>query len=402
MTAERIMSQSFFQRLFGQRKHRSDSPRLNFPETLKSLIKPGTASTGAADHQNTKTLESRMGGQGVETVARVKRTDLQVAAPETEAQASNALDVLNGVEISSVQQAGTLQVFGLKWPGGDGLDYATLDEALLDQMLEVTEISEGGQVPAIKVENKSGRMVFLMAGELLVGCKQDRVLNTSVMVPSKTEMPIPVACVEVGRWSYKSRKFRSGQTSSHSYLRMILSKETSARYRAKSAPGSGQGAIWGEVARKMSRMGSSSSSSALQEMFEDYNKRLNQALQDLFAPAGCHGAAFATNGQLLGLDLFDKQATLVKLWPKLVKSYAIDAVENRSDDQKSLQPDSVLEWTKSIRSAKQEWFDSPGLGQDVRIEDDMLTGGALVVEQRLIHLQLFRKNEIGSDRNHLR
>lgn len=389
------MSHSFLQRLFGQRKHGSDSPRLNFPDPLKSVIKPGTSSTGMVDHQNTKVLKSSRGGQSVETVATVKGTDLQAAAPETEAQMSDALEVLNGVEINSVQQSGTLQVFGLKWPCGDGLDYATLDEALLDQMLEVTEISEGGQVPTIKVDNKSGRMVFLMAGELLVGCKQDRVLNTSVMVPSKTEMPIPVACVEAGRWGYKSRKFRSGQTSSHSYLRMILSKETSARYRAKSAPGSGQGAIWGEVARKMTRMGSSSSSSALQDMFEDYNKSLNQALQDLSAPAGCHGAAFATNGKLLGLDLFDKQATFVKLWPKLVKSYAIDAVEKRSDEQKSLQPDCVLEWTKSARSAKREWFDSPGLGHDVRIEDDMLTGGALVVEQRLIHLQLFGKNEIG-------
>jgi hypothetical protein len=317
-----------------------------------------------------------------------------MSRPENVTHALNALQALSGVEINSTQKLGSLQVFGLKWSVGEGLDYATLDEALRDKVLEVTEISEGGQVPAVKVENKSGRVVFLMAGELLVGCKQDRVLNTSIMVPSTTEMPIPVACVEAGRWGYRSRKFSSAQTFSHSYLRMILSKETSARYMSQFAPGSGQGAVWAEVARKMNRMGSSSSSNALQDMFKDYDKKLNQLLQNLSLPKECHGAAFATNGTLLGLDLFDKHATFVKLWPKLAKSYAVDALEDAREDQNVLQSEAVLDWTKAAQSAKQGWFDSPGLGQDVRIEGDMFTGGALVVEQRLIHLQLFRKNEV--------
>jgi hypothetical protein len=232
-----------------------------------------------------------------------------------------------------------------------------------------------------------------MVGELLVGCKQDRVLNTSMMVPSKTEMPIPVACVEAGRWGYHSRKFRSGQTSSHSYLRMILSKETSAQYRAKAAPGSGQRAVWAEVARKMGRMGSRSSSSALQDMFEDYNQKLDQVLQNLSAPEGCYGAAFAINGKILGVDLFDKTSTFVKLWPKLVKSYAVDALEETKDHQNRVQPDSVSDWIKSAQAAKQEWFDSPGLGHDVRIEGESVMGAALVTEQQLVHLELFRQDK---------
>jgi len=306
---------------------------------------------------------------------------------------SDVLEKLSDVEIRSVQQAASLQVFGLRWSAGTGLDYATLDEALLNKVLDVTEINEGGQVPAIRVANKSERMVFLMAGELLVGCKQDRVLNTSMMVPSKSDMTIPVACVEAGRWGYQSRKFRSGQTSSHSYLRTILSKETSARYKAKSAPISGQRAVWAEVARKMGKMGSRSSSGALQDMFRDYGDKLDQVVRSIPSPEGCNGVAFATNGKILGVDLFDKPATLTKLWPKLIKSYAMDALEDGNDDQKPLRPECVVEWTKSARSAKQQWFDSPGLGQDVRIEGEMLVGAALVVEQQPVHLQLFREEK---------
>ena len=305
----------------------------------------------------------------------------------------DVLEKLSGVELRTVQQAASLQVFGLRWSAGNGLDYATLDEALLDNVLDVTEITEGGQVPTIRVANKSERMVFLMAGEMLAGCKQDRVLNSSMMVPSKSEMAIPVTCVEAGRWGYRSRKFRSAQTSSHGYLRMILSKETSARYKERSAPGSEQRAVWAEVARKMGKMGSSSSSGALQDMFTDYGDKLDQLAQSISSPEGCNGVAFAINGKILGVDLFDKPTTLSKLWPKLIKSYAMDALEDGNEDQKLLQPESVIEWARSAQSAKQEWFDSPGVGQDVRIEGDMLVGAALVVEQQPIHLELFREEK---------
>ena len=145
----------------------------------------------------------------------------------------------------------------------------------------------------------------------------------------------------------------------------------------------------------MSKMGTPSSSSALQDMFEGYSKKLNQVLQDLSAPGECHGAAFAMNGKILGVDLFDRPATFTKLWPKLVKSYAMDALEGANDDQKALEPESALAWTRSAQSAKLEWFDSPGVGQDVRIDGEMLIGAALVAGQQLVHLQLFQREEKG-------
>jgi hypothetical protein len=303
------------------------------------------------------------------------------------------LEKLTELEAVRIQQAGGLQVFGLRWPAGDGLDYATLDEALRDKILEVMEINEGGQVRTIKVVNKSDRMVFLMAGELLVGCKQDRVLNTSMIVPARTEMPIPVACVEAGRWGYRSRKFGSARSSSHSYLRMMLARQTYTHYRVLGEPSADQGAIWAEVGRKMSEMGSSSASAALHDVFQDYGERLDQVLQSLPAPDGCHGAAFAVNGNIVGADLFDKSATLNKLWPKLLKGYAIDALEDAREKAKLLEPESVTGWLKKASSAKHDCFDSPGLGQAVRIEGDELVGAALVVDQQPIHVELFREEK---------
>jgi hypothetical protein len=100
-------------------------------------------------------------------------------------------DWLDGIEIQGRNQYGSLQIFYLHTPVISPLDYATLDEALAGKMIEITELSEAGQVPRIKIVTSSQRMVFLMAGEGLIGCKQNRVLNASIMVPARREIPLP-------------------------------------------------------------------------------------------------------------------------------------------------------------------------------------------------------------------
>ncbi len=309
---------------------------------------------------------------------------------------SNMPNVLEGLckaEVAGVRLSAGLQVFGLRWPAGDSHDYAVLDEALREQMLDLTEISAGGQVPTLKVVNKSDRMVFLMAGEELVGGKQNRVLNASMMVAAKGEMPIPVTCVERGRWRYKSGKFDSGTTSSHGHLRMIISKQVSGSYKAVGSPRSDQGAVWNEVARKMEKMGSSSSSDALHDFYHDYAQKLDAMLETLTAPEGCNGAAFAINGKIVGADLFDKSVTLRKLWPKLIKSYAADALEDPKEKPAPVEIERIADWLKSASSAQQHWFKSPGVGQDVRIEGEHLVGATLVVDEHPVHLELFREEE---------
>ncbi len=313
--------------------------------------------------------------------------------------ASNTPNVLEGLgraEVTGVQEAAGLQVFALRWPAGSGAEYATLDEALHDQVLDVTEINEGGKVPTLKVVNKSARMVFLMAGEELVGGKQNRVLNASMMVPARGEMPIPVTCVERGRWGYRSRHFRSGDSSSHSHLRMMISKQVSGSYKAVGAPRSDQAAVWEEVDRKMEKMGSRSPSGALHDMFQDYAHKLEALVGNLSASEGSNGAAFAINGKIVGADLFDKPLTLKKLWSKLVKSYVADALENPKETSTPVQAEGMAEWLKSASSAQQHWFDSPGVGKDVRIEGEHLVGATLVVEEHPVHLELFREEEPAS------
>ena len=302
-------------------------------------------------------------------------------------------EFLRRIEVTPPVAAGPLQLFGLISRPAEPLPYLTLDEALESEALDVTEVSEEGSVPQLQVKNRGKTWVFLMAGEQLIGAKQNRVLNTSIMVAAASDLVVPVTCVEAGRWGYRSSKFGSHATSSHSVLRKMMSRDVSESYRLTSSASAKQREVWREVSRKLSSMGSSSASDALDQVYEDHRSRIDDVVRQAALPEGCSGVAFAFGGRIAGVDLFDTPRTLSKLFPKLVRAYVVDALE-AGQDAAEVAPDAVAQWLRSADSASFEAYDSPGLGVDVRIESPSLAGAGLVIDDRPVHVELFPEHEV--------
>ena len=85
--------------------------------------------------------------------------------------------------------------------------YLTVGEALAAQKIAITETSTAGSVPELMVINRGNKPVLLVDGEELAGAKQNRVLNTSILLKEASETKIPVSCTEQGRWAYSSGSF---------------------------------------------------------------------------------------------------------------------------------------------------------------------------------------------------
>jgi hypothetical protein len=296
---------------------------------------------------------------------------------------------LQTVQVTPPRTAQGLQVFGLRWEPAAPQRYTTLDEALAGGQLEVTEVNDGGTVPTLKVFNKSDTMTFLMAGEQLSGGKQNRVLNASIMVAGQSELPIPVTCVERGRWAYRSAHFGSSGSASHSKLRRLMHLHATDGYRHEGKPTSKQGEVWEEVDRKLQQTGSMSPTHVLHKAYEDTEARLGEAVSQLPAPEGANGVVFAYDGRIVGFDLFDQPQTLVKLWPKLLRAYAIDALNGPTKDVTPVTAEDVRDWLRSASQAQEEIFKSPGLGEDVRLQGDRLVGAGLVIEECPVHVEVF-------------
>jgi hypothetical protein len=297
-------------------------------------------------------------------------------------------ELLQSAKVTVSQQQSGLQVFGLQLPTTPNLVYSTLDEAISAGTLEVTEVSAQGSVPELKVVSRSDVMTFLMAGEQVLGAKQNRVLNVSLMVGAHTALSVPVSCVEAGRWRYRSAKFASGGTMSHGAMRKMMSKQVRDSYRQTATRSSNQGEVWDEVKRKLRALDSTSPSHEYDQVYKDFRTPLDDLLRELTPPADCHGAVFAVGGQIAGADVFDQPATLVKLWPKLVRAYALDVLEARNV-KSSLSAEAAERWVRSAAGAKVEPFSTPGQGQDIRLEAPGLAGAALIVEGQPVHVELF-------------
>ena len=124
--------------------------------------------------------------------------------------------------------------------------YITLDEAL-PRGLTISETSDAGSVPELAVVNPLDVSVLLYDGEELLGAKQNRILNVSVLVGAGAKLPIPVSCVEQGRWNRSSVDFDSASHISHSHLRRRKAEMLAAQPMAR---GIAQSEVWMEIGEK--------------------------------------------------------------------------------------------------------------------------------------------------------
>lgn len=302
---------------------------------------------------------------------------------------SKLRDLIGELDVMDPVSSGGLKVFGLRRPSGrEGPPYRLLDDSLAAGEAEVTEVGDAGSVPNLKVTNRTGDLLLLFAGEELIGAKQNRVLNSSLLVAAKSDLVVPVSCVEAGRWRHVSARFGSRGTMSHGKLRAMMSDQVSRSYRRTGTAGSDQGAVWDEVGRKLHAMKSSSPSSALHAVYEDHGARLEEIVGALRPPEEASGAVFAQGSRVVGMDLFDRPATFAKVWPKLVRGYAVDVLEDGPGEDRIGRAEAE-EWLREACSSDGEPFDSPGVGSDVRLSGADLVGSSLVVDGRAVHTQLF-------------
>jgi hypothetical protein len=303
------------------------------------------------------------------------------------------IDTASKVKIGAPTTFKNLTVFPLLAGNGTAADYLTLDEALSQKCATITEVSEGGSVPELKFVNSSGKRIFLLDGEELVGAKQNRVLNLSILVPAGKTIVIPVSCVEAGRWHHRSRDFSSAPRAHYAEGRARKMAQVSDSMKSSGRRTSNQGEVWRNISEKFSKFGSSSPTSAMSDIYEQQSGRLEEYVGSFKPAAGQVGAVFIINGRIVGLDLFDFPETFQKLLPKLLRSYGLDALDRAGSASAEPQPlpseVEVDKFLKEVMAAEAVEFPAIGQGQDLRLTGSSLTGAALAADDRVVHLSAF-------------
>ena len=281
-----------------------------------------------------------------------------------------------------------LTMFPLEAEISEKENYLDFTEQIRLGTVEVTEVDSSGLVPTLFVENKNEDTVFILDGEHLVGAKQDRIVNMSILVPPAKKIEIPVSCVEQGRWSYTSEYFFSDGKMHFNRGRRSRQRSVSESMACRRSRRSDQSEVWNDISAKERLMGTHSRTSSMGDMYSSFDEILSLIKEGMRPTPSQVGSLFSINGRIIGFDLFGSSDTLKKHVEKLVESMAVDAIENRMEatppDRREVR--GFIDEFSLLKAAK---YPSIGLGEDVRAYSERLTACALVHNDKAVHVSGF-------------
>ena len=262
--------------------------------------------------------------------------------------------------------------------------WLTLAEA--GDRVRITEVSEGGSVPDLRVANLGDVPLLLLDGEQLVGAKQNRILNMTVLVAARSEVRIPVSCVEQGRWRYQSRRSAPSDFSLYASLRAKKSAWVSRSLREGRGHAADQQGVWEGLADVAQAHQIRSTTGAMHDFYTRYEQEIAQAREALQPIPGQVGALAYVAGCWAGLDLLAGPRLFATAWPRLCAGYAADALRRAPGKRQVPAPRALL---KMLAACPVEPAPAVGLGAEYRLAGAKLTGATLVAEERVAHLMAF-------------
>ncbi len=299
---------------------------------------------------------------------------------------------LKALQFGEPQQYKHITILPLLAPDGI-FQYRSLSEALRLGEITITEVSQGGSVPELLVINRGSVPVLLVDGEELAGAKQNRVLNTSILVKESSEARIPVSCTEQGRWSYLSAAFgESGNVMSHK-ARARKSSSVTENLHQSANYCSDQSGVWSEIQELQKKAQHRSPTNAMNDVFKAREEELIEAAARFECRTGQVGLIVLRNGVACGFDVFSLGDAYRMIHRKLVRSHALEGLlDQEAAPAPGVEPVAVARaFMDQVEKAVDKRFESKGLGFDHRYDSVDQVGSALVHEGEVIHSAFFRK-----------
>ena len=284
--------------------------------------------------------------------------------------------------IGAAQHYGSLTVYPLqlRWRHLTHPRLQTLDAALGNGWLEIRE-REAASVNVLRVRNVSDHHLFLMAGEMILGGKQNRTIAADVVVPPRSGfIDIEVYCVEQGRWD-AGVGFNSSSAVAAGSVRKLA------------AAAADQRSVWNDIDRQLSAAEVEATNSDYDELYKasEVERRMREAVERLRLPRQrTVGVVAVVHGRIVGADIFSRANLFEALWPKLCRSYVTDVtvpVPQMRRDQWQGPPD-IRGYLDQLRNSQFRDRGTPGLGRSWQMLHGM-GGSVLEWQGSIVHASSF-------------
>ncbi len=303
---------------------------------------------------------------------------------------TNFLSTLTFGELQTFENMGIIPLFS---PMDSGPNYVTLKEALDHKFITITEVNQSGHVPELKVTNSSEHLVLLLDGEELIGARQNRVLNTSILLKANSEIILPVSCTEQGRWGYSSKEFSHSDVMMSQFSRSRQVRSVSESLHKGQGYTSHQGRVWDDIRQMHLRTGTTSGTWAMRDVYTARTEELETYLQAFQYVPQQRGCLVFINGAVAGCDVISREAAYKVVHALFVKGYAMDAMLQKRAPTDTLAVGKAEAFLREVLQCRESRFEGVGQGYDYRFEGTHVIGTALAYAERVIHAAFFKNKD---------
>jgi hypothetical protein len=306
--------------------------------------------------------------------------------------------------IGKPQHHENLTIFPILAEMDRDLPYLLMADALASGSLAISE-KGSGEVPVLLARNASPQPILVLDGEQLVGAKQNRMTNRSILLPSMSTLEIPVSCMEHGRWHFVSDSFASAPHHAPSKVRRKPREMEVRAMRESAAQGLGersshrdlhmsQGEVWHEIREMSANLGSESRTGALDALYVNRRDAMDRWLEAFpLLPLQVGLVAFLGSAPL-GVDAVGSPGLFAPLHRRVLTGYVLDAMDGLEEGAPELRKkrrartSSALQFVEAVRQAARAPSESVGLGE-YRVLHGSVLGGELVNQGHTVHVSAF-------------
>ena len=266
--------------------------------------------------------------------------------------------------------------------------YLSFSEAIAKNQVQISEVNKKGLVTKLSVSNKSSDNIIILNGELIIGTqiRQDRIVDSTVLIPGYATVLINTFCGEQYRWSPRlsnkistseSLYFSSGRANNAADINTKLSKQCR---------------IWSEISEKISDFNVKSFTNSVDQIYKKKKVNVEEIVNFFKIPSEAVGVALGINNQLVNIDIFSNNCMLQIYLPKIIRSIALDSFKKISK-KSYLKKKEVHRFLRQIHQAnKQKRKVVEGtLGEELQFNSESVAGSILYHKEQTVHFSAFVK-----------
>ena len=296
------------------------------------------------------------------------------------------------IQILDLQENSNIQIAQIHRTGSNLINIIAFHDVYRDSLIQINEVSEEGQVNKILFTNNSDKHVFIMDGDIILGAKQNRVFNTSMLIGPMKEYHLSVSCIEKNRWQNSGSGFRPANYLSHKNLRK---KKIDSYFNRGSY---NQYEVWDEVKNLNKRYNQRSKTSSHTILYESKKYLIDNLKNKFEINPNANGIAYFINGDLQGIEMFYNDSIYRSYYLPLISSICLEGILNSHENYNNLNKNEVVNiidqtFNHSNNNSKNtKSYEGQILGSELKLSDSIMSTNTLIFQNEQIHQSIIIKN----------